>query len=150
MILSQIITRITIPPPPINFEKLAGNASRGFVSTLCNIEMGEWGDADPFACSYKGYCTLVTEVCICCMYSFIDQSSSVVLEKKGLSDLLPSVQDTRASMKDPGLKLCPHHVRLCTGIRSSKYTCLINVQLFTLIAKSLNKLYIGLFVARRA
>ena len=51
-------------------------------------------------------------------------------------------------MKSPGLELCSHHVSLCTGIRSSKYKCLINVQLFTFITKSLNKLYIGLFVAR--
>ena len=41
----------------------------------------------------------------------------------------------------------PHHVSLCTGIKSSKYKCLINVQLFTFITKSLNKIYIGLFVA---
>ena len=51
-------------------------------------------------------------------------------------------------MKSPGLELFPHHVNLCTGIRSSKYKCLINVQLFTSITKSLNKLYIGLFVPR--
>ena len=51
-------------------------------------------------------------------------------------------------MISPTLELCPHHVSLYTGIRSSKYKCLINVQLFTFIAKSLNKLYIGLFVAR--
>ena len=51
-------------------------------------------------------------------------------------------------MKSPGLELCPHHVSLCTGIRSSRYKCSINVQLFTFITKSLNKLYIGLFVAR--
>ena len=51
-------------------------------------------------------------------------------------------------MKSPGLELCPQHVSLCTGIRSSKYKCLINVQLFTFITKSSNKLYIGLFVAR--
>ena len=51
-------------------------------------------------------------------------------------------------MKSPGLELCIHHVTLCTGIRSSKYECLINAQLFTFITKSLNKLYIGLFVAR--
>ena len=50
-------------------------------------------------------------------------------------------------MKSPCLELCPH-VSLCTGIRSSKYKCLINVQLFTFIPKSLNKLYIGLFVSR--
>ena len=50
-------------------------------------------------------------------------------------------------MKSPGLELCSHHVSLCTGIRSSKYKCLINVQLFTFITESLNKLYIGLFVA---
>ena len=50
-------------------------------------------------------------------------------------------------MKIPSLEVCPHHVSLCTGIRSSKYKCLTNV-LFILITKSLNKLYIGLFVAR--
>ena len=50
-------------------------------------------------------------------------------------------------MKSPGLELCPHHVSLCKGIRSSKYKCLINVQLFTFITESLNKPYIGLFVA---
>ena len=43
MILSQITTRITIPPP-INVEKLAGNTSGSFVNTLYNIEMGEWGE----------------------------------------------------------------------------------------------------------
>ena len=51
-------------------------------------------------------------------------------------------------MKSPGSELCPHHVSLCTGIRFSKNICLINVQLFTFFIKSLNKLYIGLFVAR--
>ena len=40
------------------------------------------------------------------------------------------------------------YVNLCTEIRSSKYIRLINVQLFNFITKSLNKLYIGLFVAR--
>ena len=50
----------------------------------------------PFACSYKGYCTLVTEVCAF-RYVFVayialsdlecsDQSSCVVLEEKSLSD----------------------------------------------------------------
>ena len=51
-------------------------------------------------------------------------------------------------MQNLGLELCPHHVSLCTGIRSSKYKCLINVQLFIFITKFLNKLYIGLFAAR--
>ena len=51
-------------------------------------------------------------------------------------------------MKSPGSELCPHQVSLCTGIRSSKNKCLINVKLFTFITKYLNKLYIGLFVAR--
>ena len=62
--------------------------------------------------------------------------------------LTASFNDTRASMKNPGLELCPHHVSLCTGIRLSKYKCLVNVQLFTFITKSLNELYISLFVAR--
>ena len=51
-------------------------------------------------------------------------------------------------MKRECLELCPHYVNLCTENRSSKYICLINVQLFNFITKSLNKLYIGLFVAR--
>ena len=50
-------------------------------------------------------------------------------------------------MKGTCLELCPHYVSLCTENRSSKYICLINVQLFNFITKSLNKLYIGLFVA---
>ena len=51
-------------------------------------------------------------------------------------------------MKSLGFELCPHHVSVCTGIMSSKCKCLINVQLFTFITKSLNQLYIGLFVSR--
>ena len=51
-------------------------------------------------------------------------------------------------MKGSGLELCPDHVSFCTGIRSSKYKCLINVQLLTFITKSSNKLHNSLFVAR--
>ena len=69
------------------------------------------------------------------------------------SNVLPNCllfKDIRVSMKSPGLQLCPHHASLCTGIRSCKYKCLVNVPLFTFITKSLNQLYIGLFVARNS
>ena len=43
--LSQIITRITIPPLPHSMlKKLAGNTTGIFVNTHFNSEMAEWGE----------------------------------------------------------------------------------------------------------